>query len=109
MRYKFPALIGLSFTLATAEIFKFPLPNGFPNITSAQALQAVEHQAGGPIPSSSTGSGGKLPLQEVQALQALAFNEIMEVAFFTQLLQNISVRIHLFRSIPRPARLMRLS
>ena len=52
MRYKVPALIVLSFTLATAEIFKFPLPNGFPNITSAQALQAVEHQAGGPIPSS---------------------------------------------------------
>jgi len=76
-------------TIAAAEVFKFPLPNGFPNITSDSTIQAIEHQAGGPLPTPAEGNQ-TLPVQAWQALQALAFNEIFEVAFFTQLLQNIT-------------------
>ena len=80
-------------TSTAGEVFKFPLANGFPNIKPGPALTALGYQAGGPLPqSSSGGSGDSLPKQAVQALQGLAFNELFEVAFFTQLLQNVTVR-----------------
>ena len=78
-------------TVATAEVFKFPLANGFPDVSDS-GIQALAQIAGGPIPQSSSGGGTTaLPPAGLQALQGLAFNEASEVAFFTQLLQNITV------------------
>ena len=90
MRFFSTFLVAVLTIVAAAEVFKFPLPNGFPNVTSGSAMQEIEHQAGGSLPVSAGGIES-LPVQAWQALQALAFNEIFEVAFFTQLLQNVTV------------------
>ena len=72
-----------------ASDFKFPLSNGFPNIKNPSAqLSEIEKQAGGTLPNGSpppTVSGDT----EV-SLGFIAFNELFEVAFFTELIQNIT-------------------
>lgn len=86
--------------------FKFPLPNGFPNIKvpSAALTQIVrlspfihpscsltipqEQQAHGTLPNgplSTTLLGGDATIFEL-----IAFNELFEVAFFTSLINNIT-------------------
>ncbi|KAL8828183.1 MAG: hypothetical protein Q9191_002736 [Dirinaria sp. TL-2023a] len=81
----------LTFSIAIAGTvaapFKFPTPDGFPNLSPAQ-LARVEKAAGGPLPN------GPLPTSlksgAVTALQLLANNELFEVAFFTELLNNVT-------------------
>ena len=70
--------------------FRFPLSNGFPNITSNAAYAAIEKQAGGPLPNSSSKTS-KLSETSAHALSAVSVNELFEVAFFTQLLENVTV------------------
>lgn len=69
--------------------FSFPLPNGFPNIPEGSATFAeIQKLAGGTLPN------GVLPAQlpDVPAitLQLIAFNELFEVAFFSNLIDNIT-------------------
>ncbi|KAF2216940.1 hypothetical protein CERZMDRAFT_108824 [Cercospora zeae-maydis SCOH1-5] len=69
--------------------FKFPLANGFPNIdVPSDALNQIQLQAHGtlpntPLPSSLSDAGAT-------TFQAIAFNELFEVAFFSSLLQNLT-------------------
>ena len=67
--------------------FTFPLPDGFPNPTPDQ-LAIIQQEAGGPLPN------GPLPTSlkstGVTTLQLLATNELFEVAYFSQLLTNVT-------------------
>jgi hypothetical protein len=70
--------------------FKFPLSNGFPDIQSgSQALNAIEDQAHGLLPN---GPPPATPpaADDLTSLRLIAFNELWEVAFFTELLANIT-------------------
>ena len=75
--------------LAAAVPFNFPLPNGFPN-PSPDALKQIDAAAGGSL------SDGPPPTADISSpaaitnFQLIAFNEIFEVAFFTQLISNIT-------------------
>ena len=74
-------------TLVTAAPFKFPLPDGFPQPSPAQ-LFAIQKGAGGflgtkPIPNTLTPAA-------ITSLELLTNNEYFEVAFFSQLLSNIT-------------------
>jgi phosphatidate phosphatase PAH1 len=70
-----------------ARYAPFPLADGFPN-PSASELQQIENGAGGTL------SNGPAPLSLSNAsttnLRLIAFNEIFEVAYFTDLLHNIT-------------------
>lgn len=70
-----------------AAPFKFPTPDGFPNVTPTTFAQ-IEHIAGGSLPN------GPLPTSlkptAVTVLQLLSVNELFEVAFFTELLANVT-------------------
>ena len=90
MRFTSPSILpALSITAAcvAATPFKFPLPDGFPNPNPAQ-LAVIEKEAQGPLPN------GPLPTivksTGVTTLQLLALNEIFEVAYFTELLANVT-------------------
>ena len=69
--------------------FAFPLSNGFPEIAvPSQQLTDIELQALGTLP-----NGPPPPSigpQGIINLQVVAFNEIFEVAFFTELLANVT-------------------
>ncbi|KAF7187529.1 hypothetical protein HII31_11153 [Pseudocercospora fuligena] len=71
--------------------FKFPLSNGFPNL-SPDALKAVEQQAHGTLPNGPP----KSSIQDATAatFQLIAFNELFEVAFFTSLINNITSGVY---------------
>lgn len=74
-------------SLAAAAPFSFPLPNGFPNL-NATAMQEVFKLAGGTLPNGALPSS--LKAGGIQALQLIAANEIFEVAYFTELLANVT-------------------
>ena len=74
-------------TAITASPVKFPLPDGFPNPSPAQ-LAMIEKEAQGPLPASPLPTS--LKSNGVSILQLLALNEIFEVAYFTQLLSNVT-------------------
>lgn len=81
-----PAL-SIAAACVAATPFKFPLPDGFPNPNPAQ-LAVIEKEAQGTLPN------GPLPTilksAGVTTLQLLALNEIFEVAYFTELLANVT-------------------
>ncbi|KAL8936952.1 MAG: hypothetical protein Q9216_004667 [Gyalolechia sp. 2 TL-2023] len=70
--------------------FTFPAPDGFPNLSPAQLAQ-IQKGAGGTL------SNAFLPTSlksgAITALQLLANNELFEVAFFTELLANITTNV----------------
>ena len=87
----FTSTIALASTIAAVGVaatpFKFPLPDGFPNPDPAQ-LALIEQEAqgtlpDGPLPTSLKSAG-------ITTLQLLALNEIFEVAYFTELLSNVT-------------------
>jgi hypothetical protein len=86
------SLIGLScLSLVSAAPFSFannPLGNGFPNPNAAQIV-AIEAQAHGSLPN---GAPPATPPKDdsFTSLRLIAFNELFEVAFFTELLSNIT-------------------
>ena len=90
MRVTYSAIL-LAFAAAATRVaatpFKFPLPDGFPNPSPAQ-LAIIQKEAGGTLPN------GPLPTilksAGVTTLQLLALNEIFEVAYFTELLANVT-------------------
>jgi len=73
--------------------FKFPLANGFPDL-SADALRKVEEQAQGTLPV--TGAVDHLNDKSVTVFELIAFNELFEVAFFSSLLSNITSNVYGF-------------
>lgn len=87
MRFSTVAAGSIAAQLAAAAPFSFPLADGFPNLNST-ALAAVYKLAGGTLPN------GALPTtikaSGVTALQIIAANEQFEVAYFTELLSNIT-------------------
>ena len=93
------ALLGLSYisSLAVAapldtrstnsSDFKFPLANNFPTPNS-KAVDEIQEQAHGTLPNGLAPS--PVSADGLANLRLLAFNEIFEVAFFTQLLDNVT-------------------
>ncbi|KIW14505.1 hypothetical protein PV08_07289 [Exophiala spinifera] len=70
--------------------FKFPLSNGFPNIQNpSAALTQIEQQAHGLLPN---GPPPPSPpaADDLTSLRLIAFNELFEVAYFTELLANVT-------------------
>ncbi|KAK5163629.1 uncharacterized protein LTR77_010578 [Saxophila tyrrhenica] len=67
---------------------KFPLPNGFPNIAKGSPqLTTLEQQAHGEL--SNGAAPTNLHPDTVNSLAFIAFNELFEVSFFTQLVDKI--------------------
>jgi hypothetical protein len=65
----------------------FPLKNGFPNPDQNGMLQ-IEKEAFGTL--SNAPAAEKISPEGLTNLKLLAFNELMEVAFFTELLHNLT-------------------
>lgn len=83
--------------LAATAPFSYPLANGFPKINTT-TLEEIFKLAGGTTPNvpppTSLKKGG------VQALQLIAANELFEIAFFTDLLHNITSGVPGYRADP---------
>ena len=74
---------------SATSVFSFPLSNGFPNIPNPSTqLTQIEDQGHGTIPNQPPPSSVKS--DTITSLQLIAFNEISEVAFFTELLENVT-------------------
>lgn len=84
------SILLVSAAMAVAVPFSYPLPNGFPNLNST-ALQEVYKLAGGTLPNGALPN--TLKQSGVQALQLIAANELFEVAYFTELLHNITSKV----------------
>ena len=87
----------VSSTSAGQTAFTFPLtelPSGFPTVDNS-TLRGIEQRAHGTLPN------GALPTTlsdtSVTVLQLIAFNEIFEVAFFTNLIQNVTNNVQGYR------------
>ncbi len=66
-----------------------PLPNGFPNIKNpSQALTDIETQAHGTLPNGPPPAS--IQPDDLTSLRLIAFNEIFETFYFTELLQNVT-------------------
>lgn len=71
------------------SVFSFPLSNGFPNIPNPSTqLTQIEDQGHGTVPNEPPPASVKS--DTITSLQLLAFNEISEVAFFTELIENVT-------------------
>jgi hypothetical protein len=68
----------------------FPLSNGFPNPSAAQTLQ-IEKDAHGTLPNGPPPS--TLSAEGITNLQLIALNELFEVAFFTELVYNLTNKV----------------
>ena len=76
----------LASTVAAAP-FTFPLANGFPKINSTD-IESISKLAGGTTPDVAPPT--TLKKGGAQALQLIAAIELFEIAFFTELIQNIT-------------------
>jgi Ferritin-like domain len=83
------SLLGLSClpALVSAAPTTFSLPNGFPNPDPA-AITQIEIAAHGSLPNG--GPPKSINPNTITSLQLIAFNELVEVAFFTELIANIT-------------------
>lgn len=77
-------------SVARAEPFNFPLPNGFP-FPNETALEELFTRAGGNFTNAPLAP--RFDDDSLTSWKLQAFNEFMEVAFFTQLIQNISTNV----------------
>ncbi|KAI1616686.1 hypothetical protein EDD36DRAFT_143033 [Exophiala viscosa] len=75
--------------LKSGNPFSFPLSNGFPNLNAAE-LNATEEQAHGIEPN---GGAPTLKPDDLTSFRLIAFNELFEVAFFTDLLFNLTENV----------------
>lgn len=83
-----PAIATPAAPLKSGTPFQFPLPNGFNGTLNATELNNTNIQAQGTQPN----GAAPVPLTEDDLLsfQMIAFNEIFEVAYFTDLLYNVT-------------------
>ncbi|KAK5132255.1 hypothetical protein LTR08_009243 [Meristemomyces frigidus] len=78
--------------------FKFPLDNGFPDVANpSKALTDIEEQAHGTLPN---GTAPPPHTNSLNALAFIAFNELFEVVFFTELIYNVTNNLPGFDNIP---------
>ena len=87
MRFTSVVLSSAVAGIAAAAPFSYPLANGFPTLNKT-ALAEVYKLAGGTLPNGALPSS--LKAGGVQALQLIAANELFEVAYFSQLLANVT-------------------
>jgi hypothetical protein len=80
----FSALTGVALA---APYSPFPLSDGFPS-PNADQLKSISQAAGGYLPNGALPT--KLSDTATVTLQLIALNEIFEVAYFTDLVQNIT-------------------
>lgn len=73
-----------------ASPFTFPLHDGFPNPSSES--QAIIQQAAGGTPSNAP-PPASVQEDTLTSLRLIAFNEIFEVAFFKELLVNVTTHV----------------
>ncbi|KAL2069402.1 hypothetical protein VTL71DRAFT_14081 [Oculimacula yallundae] len=90
MHFSRVVLASTAASVAAAAPFSFPLANGFPNL-NATAMQEVFKLAGGTLPNGALPSSLKAP--GIQALQLIAANELFEVAYFSELVHNITTGV----------------
>lgn len=95
---KFAAAAAAAAVAATvvnaAPYSPYPLPDGFPAPTAPQ-LAAIAVAAGGSLPASPPTSPppSNLTAGAITTVQLIALNEIFEVAYFTDLLTNITTSV----------------
>ena len=77
----------LTSSLVHANPFSFPLPNGFP-FPGETALEELYIAAGGNF--TNMPLAPKFDSDSLTSWKLQAFNEFMEVAFFTQLIANVT-------------------
>lgn len=93
MRYSSLAVAGsvLAASVAAAPYNPFPLNiTGFPNATASQ-VATIQQQAGGSLPNG--GLPSSLSDAATLTLQLIALNENFEVAYFNQLVNNITTGV----------------
>jgi len=74
----------------STSVFKFPLSNGFPVIANPSSqLTAIEQQAHGTLPNAPPPAVAPQP-DDLTSLRLIAFNELWEVAYFTEFLYNVT-------------------
>jgi hypothetical protein len=94
------SLAGLSClsSVVSAAPFKFPLSNGFPVIANPSgALTDIEKAAHGSLPNGNPPA--TVTPDTLTSLQLIAFNELAEVAFFTELIANITNKVDGYNDI----------
>jgi hypothetical protein len=90
MRLSTVALTSLAAKLAAASTVSFPLANGFPDLNTT-ALVLVNQLAGGTQPTGPASTFTPTFTDAgIQTLRLIAANELAEVAFFSQLVSNIT-------------------
>lgn len=85
------ALAGLASAAPSAQpkgYSPYPLADGFPTPSKAQ-IAAIQKRAGGTLPNGPLPPNPNSPAAALD-LQVVATNEIFEVAYFTQLLKNVT-------------------
>ena len=82
-------------TVIAAAPFIYPLANGFPKVNMT-TLEETFKLAGGTTPNVSPPA--TLTNSGVQTLQLIAANELFEIAYFTELLHNISSGVPGYRA-----------
>jgi hypothetical protein len=87
MHFSSIVLASSAASIAAAAPFSFPLANGFPNLNKS-ATAEVYKLAGGTLPNGALPSS--LKAGGTQALQLVAANEQFEVAYFSELLANVT-------------------
>lgn len=70
-------------------------PDGFPT-PNAQQLRTISQDADGSL--SNAPPPATLSDSTLQSLQAIAFNEIFEAAYFSDLLKNVTTEVHGYES-----------
>jgi hypothetical protein len=92
------SIFGLSClpAIVSAAPFSFPLANGFPNVTApSKQLTFIQNKAHGSLPNG--GPPANITANTLTSLQLIAFNELSEVAFFTELLSNVTNNVEGYR------------
>ncbi|GAM87528.1 hypothetical protein ANO11243_055540 [Dothideomycetidae sp. 11243] len=90
-----PVATSCTSSIAVRETpFTFPIANGFPNLSDS-ALAQVEQQAHGELPNSKLPDG--IADRTATVFSLIAFNEFFEVAFFSDLLANITAGVTGYR------------
>lgn len=82
------------------SVFKFPLANGFPNIANpSDQLNQIQQDARGTLPKAAPNAPAPATPQpdSLTSLGFIALNELFEVAFFTELFNNVTTGASGFR------------
>jgi len=96
MRYSIISLLSfaaLTFSAPTPQkraVQAFPLADGFPN-PSPEQLRGIQRQAFGTL--SNNAPPAKISDEGVINLKLVAFNELFEVAFFSELFKNVTEKV----------------